>query len=301
MFRTLLLCALLCVTSNAGASSSDDLVPAALIRIPASVSSVFVAEAGTANLHRFVQSDDGIEHADSYYMSIGQAGAGKQRSGDKRTPLGVYFVTEQLDTSRLHEKYGATAFPLDYPNAWDLRAERTGDGIWVHGVDPNGGQRPTRDTEGCIALQNDDLIALAGEFIDNVTPVVVLRELRFAGHDDNEKLRHELEASVARWAEGQAQGDLHAYLSSYDTSFRRWGLTLDEWMSLVTSSSAQRAINAVEVDELLLLRYPEEDDLFLSRFRLRVDEDGRQVESMKRLYWRRDEQGALKIIAENDG
>ena len=165
-------------------------------------------------------------------------------------------MTEQLDTSRLHEKYGVTAFPLDYPNAWDLRSERTGDGIWVHGVDPNGGQRPTRDTEGCIALQNNDLVQLAGEFIDNVTPVVVLRDLHYADHADNEKLRVELEAAVAAWADGLAQGDLHAYLSSYDVSFRRWGLQLAEWMTLVTSSVAQRAIDAVKVDELLLLRYP---------------------------------------------
>ena len=62
-------------------------------------------------------------------MSIGQEGPGKQSSGDKRTPLGVYFVTEQLDTSKLHEKYGVTAFVLDYPNVWDLRSRRSGDGI----------------------------------------------------------------------------------------------------------------------------------------------------------------------------
>lgn len=300
MFRTLFSCVLLCLASNAGASS-DEQVPAALIRVPASLGSVFVAEVNTANLHRFVRSEEAIEHGGSYYMSIGQAGAGKERSGDRRTPLGIYFVTEQLDTSRLHEKYGVTAFPLDYPNAWDRRARRTGDGIWLHGVDPKGGQRPERDTDGCIALRNDDLISLAAEFTDNVTPVIAVREMHFAGKAENDALRQELETAVSVWAESQAAGDLHAFLSTYDTAFQRWGLNIDEWRALLTASAAGRAIETVNVSELLLLRYPEEDNLFLSRFRLTTVEDGTQLESMKRLYWRRDDHGAMKIIAESEG
>ena len=34
-----------------------------------------------------------------------------------------------------HDKYGVAAYPLDYPNAWDRFNERTGYGIWLHGVD----------------------------------------------------------------------------------------------------------------------------------------------------------------------
>lgn len=300
MHRTLVSFVLLCFFGNVSASP-DEQVPAVLIRIPASVASVFVAEVETANLHRFVRSEEAIKHQGSYYMSIGQAGAGKERSGDKRTPLGVYFVTEQLDTSRLHEKYGVTAFPLDYPNAWDRRARRTGDGIWVHGVDPKGGVRPERDTDGCIALRNDDLISLADEFSDNVTPVIAVREMHFTRKADNDALRQDLETAVTVWANSQAEGDLHAFLSTYDTAFQRWGLEIDEWRSLLTAGVAGRAIETISVSELLLLRYPEEDNLFLSRFRLTTVEDGRQLESMKRLYWRRDDHGAMKIIAEDEG
>ena len=119
----------------------DEPLPAYLIRLPESVSVVFVAETSTAQFHRFASVAGNIEYRGNRYMSIGQHGAGKERSGDGRTPLGVYFVTERIDTTRLHEKYGLTALPLDYPNAWDLRRGRTGDGIWVHGVDPRAGKR----------------------------------------------------------------------------------------------------------------------------------------------------------------
>ncbi|MCP4302937.1 MAG: hypothetical protein GY783_20320, partial [Gammaproteobacteria bacterium] len=100
-------------------ATADDRVPAYLIRLPVSVRTVFVAETAAAAFHRFENAQEPkVEYVGAAYMSIGENGDGKQRNGDRRTPLGIYFVTEQLDTSKLHEKYGVTAFSLDYPNAW---------------------------------------------------------------------------------------------------------------------------------------------------------------------------------------
>ncbi len=293
--------ALILILSAARVLAADVMLPAALIKVPESLPSIFVAEAGTAQFYRFEQSDGAIVHAGSVYMSIGRAGAGKQHSGDRRTPLGVYFVTEQLDTTRLHEKYGVSAFPLDYPNAWDERMQRDGDGIWVHGVDPALGRRPTRDTDGCIALANKDLLALLPEFQANETPVVVTQTIAWTTAAQNEALRSELEESVSRWASSQTNGDQYAYLSSYDDDFERWGMNRDEWLSLSLRTASEREVEAVEVSDLLLLGYPDEDGLYLSRFRLQRVTGGTAVETLKRLYWRRDEHGALKIIAENDG
>jgi murein L,D-transpeptidase YafK len=276
-------------------------LPEALIRIPESVSSVFVAQTDTSEFHRFDRSGNEMVHQGTYYMSIGRAGPGKQRSGDRRTPLGVYFVTERLDTTRLHEKYGVMAFPLDYPNAWDRRANRSGDGIWVHGVDPDGGERPALDTDGCIALRNEDLTALASNFHGNVTPVIVMRDVTWAAPQHNADLLAELEASVAVWADSQGAGDLYAYLSVYDEDFMRWGLNKAEWSALAVESARVRSIDYVSVSDLLLLEYPAEEGVYLSRFRLQRVEEEREIETTKRLYWRRNEQGSLRIIAEDDG
>jgi len=234
-------------------------------------------------------------------MSIGEEGPGKMHSGDGRTPLGVYFVTEQLDTSKLHEKYGVTAFPLDYPNVWDQRADRDGDGIWVHGAHPNGGQRPERDTDGCIALANKDLAILAAEFEDNVTPVLVTREVTWDETSGNGALRAELENQVAEWAASKAEGDLFSFLSLYDDDFKRWGMDKTEWSSLILQSASQREVREVNLSELLLLAYPDEENLYLSRFRQTVKDAEREIVSTTRLYWRRDAGGALKIIAEDEG
>lgn len=281
--------------------SAAEALPVSLIRIPNSISTVFIAETATAMFHRFDRTNDELTHSGSYYMSIGKEGAGKEKSGDKRTPFGAYFVTEQLDTSKLHRKYGVTAFPLDYPNALDLRASRDGDGIWVHGVDPAGGKRPERDTDGCIALSNEDLAALTPMFEENVTPVLVTREVNWQEAAETNVLRTELEAAVARWAKSKAQGDLHAYLSLYDEQFKRWGMSRREWSSLILQTESLDAIQSVSVSELLLVAYPEEDDVYLSRFIQAVVKDGQEILTTARLYWRRDSNGELKIIAEGSG
>ena len=281
--------------------SADGRLPASLIRIPESTASLFVAEVSTARFHQFDRSGDGVVFSGSYYMSIGQNGSGKQRSGDKRTPLGVYFVTEQLDTSKLHEKYGVTAFPLDYPNVWDRLADRDGDGIWVHGVMPSGGLRPERDTDGCIALANEDLSLLIPDFRDNVTPVLVTLSVNWVGAAEHRALRLELEDKIDEWADVQKRGDLFAYLSLYSDEFQRWGMNKAEWSSLTLQTGSLRAIQQVNVSDLLLVAYPEEEGVYLSRFQLETVDDARKTTSRKRLYWRRDAEGALKIVAEDDG
>jgi murein L,D-transpeptidase YafK len=303
MHRFLTATAVVLIVLQAPVSSAEDELPAMLIRIPESVNTIFVAETTTANFHRFERAGDGLVKSGSYYMSIGQQGAGKERSGDKRTPLGAYFVTEQLDTSRLHEKYGITAFPLDYPNEWDRLADRDGDGIWVHGVLRHGGQRPPLDTDGCIALSNEDLLALIPNFAENVTPVLVTREVRWVESKDQEHLRRALEASVAAWATSKERDDLHAYLSLYDKDFSRWGMNKAEWsaLSLRRGDRERKMITSAAVSDLLLIAYPEEEGVYLSRFRLTVITDGRETVMTTRLYWRRDDSGVFRIVAESRG
>lgn len=282
-------------------AAADNKLPASLIRIPESVSTVFVAETSTAQFHRFDRSGDSIVRNGSYYMSIGQNGPGKQRSGDRRTPLGVYFVTEQLDTSRLNDKYGVTAFPLDYPNEWDRLSGRDGDGIWVHGVMRNGGRRPQRDTDGCIALPNEDLTLLAPEFRDNVTPVLVTSTVSWIAEGQNSALRLELENRITEWRNSQRKGDLHAYLSLYSDAFRRWEMNKAEWSSLVLQTPSRHGRRNIDFSNLLLVAYPEEEGVYLSRFKLAVVENDREITRTTRLYWRREANGALMIVAADDG
>ncbi len=279
---------------------AESRLPSALLQIPESVTTVFVAETSTAEFHRFDRVGDKLAHSHTYYMSIGKAGPGKKRAGDKGTPLGAYFITEQLDTSRLHEKYGVTAFPLDYPNAWDRLASRTGDGIWLHGVDPNGGRRPELDTDGCIALPNEDLLTLVPQVEEHVTPVLVTETVQWQDEVVNNTLQSELHKQLAVWAGGY-HGNSFAFLSLYDDEFQRWGLDKSTWHSLLVQTAASNPVEQAEISDVLLLRYPGEEGLILSRFQLLQTVNGMSVVTNKRLYWRRDGAGAFKIVAESEG
>lgn len=298
MWRILLLLGLPFATTSVAAEP----VLAWVLRLPESTPTLFVAETSGAAFHRFDRAGDGVVKVRHDYMSIGQGGIGKESSGDRRTPLGIYFVTEQLDTTRLHDKYGVTAFVLDYPNAWDRRLGRTGDGIWVHGVDPRGGKRPPLDTDGCIALPNARLLALEQSFEANVTPVLIATELAWTEPATVAELRAALENAVMRWADDLEQGDMYAWLDSYDEAFQHWGMDKEEWSAFSLETVGRRPITAVSVSDLLLLADPAEKGLYLSRFRLEIGEgESRTVISRRRIYWRRGENGVLRIIAEDSG
>jgi murein L,D-transpeptidase YafK len=281
---------------------ADEKVPAYVLRLPDSVSSVFIAETSKARFHRFENgATNALDYRGSSYMSIGDDGDHKQVDGDRKTPLGIYFVTEQLDTERMHEKYGYTAFTLDYPNALDRRMQRSGAGIWVHGVDRRGGKRPPFDTDGCIALPNDTLAELEEYFQPNVTPVIIARTVEWVAPGRVEELRRELEAVVSRWIESRQQGDLYAFLSLYDEDFRHWGMNRSEWIAFQAETLQSRAIQSIVVDDLMLLADTIEVETYLSRFRMSTNESGNTVVVTKRLYWRRGSHGLLKLIAEDSG
>lgn len=280
---------------------ADTNMPAYVLELPVSVSDVFVADAGESTLYRFRHDDEGLTLAEESYVSIGQNGVGKQQAWDRKTPLGIYFVVDQLDTRRLHEKYGITAFPLDYPNVWDELKERTGYGIWIHGVLIGGGPRPPLDTDGCLALPNEKLRVLARRFVPLITPVIVARDLRWRSATELDALRDELRLAIAEWVDALAKNDLHAYLSLYSNEFRYRGMTLGEWASLRVQTLAERGVADVAIDELLLLADPEEEGLYLSRFRQRISVAEFESVTTKRLYWKRDDGGELKIVAEDNG
>lgn len=290
---TLLLCANLTLA---------ELVPSWLLRLPESTPTVFIAETSASAFHRFDRTAAGVAKIRQDYMSIGLEGIRKESAGDQRTPVGIYFVTEQLDTTRLHEKYGVTAFPLDYPNAWDRRMGRTGDGIWVHGVDPKGGTRPRRDTDGCIALPNNILLELEHAFLPNTTPVLIATELEWSEPATLNERRSKLEKAVSTWGESLQRGDLYTWLELYDEDFEHLGMNKTAWSTFSLETLGRREITAVVVSDLILLGDPGEEGLYFSRFRLEISEKGRpKVLSMRRMHWRRSESGAFRIVAEDSG
>ena len=296
------LCTLLLIFAAAPViAGNDGRRPAYLLEIPDSVGTILIAETDTSTLHYFGPGEGGAQKQGGSYMSIGLKGAGKQRAWDRKTPLGIYFITEQLDTSKLNEKYGPTAFPIDYPSIWDRLQRRSGDGIWLHGVTPNSGRRPPLDTDGCIALPNEELLALEPRLEPLSTPVLITREIEWVSDGQLATVRAELRARLDAWSASYAAGDLHRYLSLYADDFTYRGMDREQWNAFRTQSMTGAPPRMMELDDVFLFADPEEHGLYMARFLQTITYDDRSVATVKRLYWRRTPEGELRIVAEDNG
>ena len=87
----------------------------------------------------------------------------------------------------------------------------------------------------------------------------------------------------------------------YAADFRYRGMRLNEWASFRVQTLEARGVVTVTVDDLMLLADPEEEGLYLSRFVETIEGATANSRTMKRLYWRRQDDGTLKIVAEDNG
>ena len=123
------------------------------------------------------------------YSSIGLAGAIKQREGDRKTPIGVYRLMKEIRNPRPDGFLGDLAITLDYPNAEDRRAQRTGSGIWIHGVPQEVHVRPPRSSDGCLAVANSDMEMIRNYVEFGKTHIVIAPDIQWLSPSDWEAHR----------------------------------------------------------------------------------------------------------------
>lgn len=110
-----------------------------------------------------------LESTTTYLCSTGQAPGDKVVEGDLKTPEGIYFVVQHLTSGLDFGMYGYEAYTLNYPNPVDKLRKKTGYGIWLHGK--GNGIAPLQ-TQGCIALNNNDLHTLGNKLATGL-PVII--------------------------------------------------------------------------------------------------------------------------------
>jgi hypothetical protein len=155
------------------------LLPAAILQISPAQPFVLLADAARSRLYLFENIAGEPRLLRDYYLSIGRMGTEKRREGDKKTPLGVYRITAHLPDQRLTDFYGAGAFPLNYPNAWDRAQGRTGHGIWLHGVPSDTYSRAPNSSDGCLVVTNPDLVELRRFVQIGQTPVIIASQVEW--------------------------------------------------------------------------------------------------------------------------
>jgi len=128
--------------------------------------------------------------------STGKNQGSKVVSGDSRTPEGIFFPTKQFTKDQLTPIYGALAFTLDYPNFLDKKIGRNGHDIWIHGT--NKPLKPFQ-SNGCVALENDDILRLSEFMCLNKTPVIIVDSIKWVSSEVTISLKKEIESAMMSW------------------------------------------------------------------------------------------------------
>ncbi len=196
------------------AASKADL-PQAIISLPENENAIIV-EKKSQTLSLFSFKGNRITKTFEMACSTGEAIGVKQKAGDKKTPEGVYFLKDEYEDRYLTPVYGKKAFPTDYPNFMDQRAGKNGSAIWIHGT--NKTLKPM-DSNGCVALENDNILKLANYITLDSTPVIMVGEIKNADPDLLRIQGKKIRTLVDEWQESLMYGTYHGYLSFYSEAY----------------------------------------------------------------------------------
>ncbi|MDP1863987.1 MAG: L,D-transpeptidase [Thiobacillus sp.] len=276
---------------------SDDKVPAYLLNLDDSYRHALVVDASRARLYVYENRAGLPVRVADFYISIGKAGAGKQKEGDNRTPIGIYTISSFKSPRELTDFYGGGAFTLSYPNEWDTRQGRNGHGIWIHGTPSNNYSRTPRASEGCVVLANDDLRQLGQYIQTGKTPVIIAEQVEWVAYDVLDTRRNDLAAALDQWRKDWESRDTDRLLSHYSTSFHEATQDLQSFAASKYKVNAAKSWIKVGLSKLSLMLYPERPDFALVTFMQDYQSSNLSDSTPKRQFWSR-ENGRWKIIHE---
>ena len=242
-------------------------------------------DASRSRLYLFKNGNDGLSLIADYYISVGKSGIEKAAEGDARTPLGVYFITSNLDPKTLRDFYGIGALPINYPNVLDSKRGKTGRGIWLHGTPPNQFARAPQATDGCVVLANPDLDRLIRTVEVRTTPVVIAPKLDWVPPQNVRAIGKPFEEALSAWRNARSSGNLDQLLGFYTADFNSHGKPLNEWMPTLRGELDKVRGRTVELKDLSYLRWT---DTAADTMVVTFDEiaDGTRT-GTKRQYWLR--------------
>lgn len=250
-----------------------------------------LADAGRARLYLFENVNGLPRLVRDYYMTIGRNGTDKRVEGDKKTPVGVYTISQHLPRERLTDFYGAGAFPLDYPNDWDQLHGRGGHGIWLHGTPSNTYSRPPRASDGCVVVTNPDLNELGRYIQVGVTPMIIADHTEWVDPVTWEASRQEILALLDMWRTDWEGRDVQRFFRHYSPE-----LLKDDWAASKQRNIENKQWIRVDLSDISLFLYPDAN-LAVTTFVQHYASDRFSTSTLKRLYWRLDN-GQWRIALE---
>ena len=277
--------------------AKPDFIPANFWRVPASQRYALAIDVEKSRLYVLENQNGRLIRVADFYATIGKAGGGKAREGDQRTPFGAYTLMGTISPQKLTDFYGAGAFPLDYPNAWDKRQGRDGFGIWLHGVPSNTYARAPRASDGCVVVSNPDLKLVEKFITPGRTPFIIAPTVEWVDRDAAGKQAQGLLTAVERWRSDWQALDTPRYLQHYAQSFSSDTQYINEWSAQKSAVNSVKTWAKIELSELSIVQYPGEKNLAIVTFDQNYQSSNLNGQTRKRQLWQLIE-GRWQIIYE---
>ena len=277
-------------------------VPSALLTLSSHTKYALVVDKSKNRLYVYKNTGSGLppELVDDFYVVLGKKRGDKSQEGDLRTPNGVYFVTSYLPDEKLPPLYGSGAFPVNYPNEYDRRLQRTGTGIWLHGTDKSLYSRPPLDSEGCVVLTNEEFSRIRHYIEIGRTPVVIGETVPWMTSREWLDQNIEIQSALETWRQNWEKADLSAYLQMYSADFWSRDYDKDSWGVYKSRVFSGKTYQKIDLSDISLLNYPGGDNrqpMVVANFVQHYRSNNFTGNLHKRLYMVK-EQGAWKILYE---
>src|SRR5688500_17536159 len=237
-----------------------NMTPKYLVQMPPEQKYAVIADTGKSRLYIYENAGGHARYLADYYISSGKNGSQKLKEGDKKTPIGVYFVTANVPREKLTDFYGGKAFPINYPNEWDKRHGRSGYGIWLHGTPSDTFSRAPRASDGCVVLSNQDLDRLSAKLQVGITPVIISDGIEWVKPTDAEIMREKLAQHLENWRRDWESGNVEAYLRNYGRDFFSGNQRLAEWAQHKRQVNAAESWIKVGISNIGMFLYPGRED-----------------------------------------
>lgn len=262
-----------------------DTIPSQFLTLSPLTKHAIAVDSSRSRLYLFENTANGLKLVADYYLSVGKSGTEKSVQGDQRTPLGVYFITSQVNRKSLTAFYGSGALPINYPNQLDIRRGKTGSGIWLHGTPNQQFSRPPLASDGCLVLANPDLERIINTVEVRRTPVVIAQSLKWVPPKVLENDIKSFESVLSSWHRAKASGNLDQLVAWYAPDYTVGGKKQSAWTPELQTEFKRLGGRNTEIKDLSYLRWSDSTDTMIVTFAELVK--GAQRGQTKRQYWSR--------------
>lgn len=245
------------------------------------------------------QKDDSFKVLKTFHTTMGKVKGDKEEEGDLKTPEGVYQLRAKLVPPTLKPKFGVMAFTVNYPNAFDDIAGRTGSHIMVHGTDTPDRMKLDFDSEGCVVLSNENMKEVEPYVRLGLTPILIFDQIlpEYMNGQKSERLHKFFDSWIHDWENKNIDG----YMSHYHTDFVGQGRDRAAWKNFKEQLNKKYSSISVGASSPYFFKHPKYTMMMFTqdyRSKLKGGGNGLVSRGTKILYIA-EENGEPKIVSEN--